>query len=71
VVEFGEFLLLASSFLLFDGLVLQIHLLLALILFLLLLSSDVLVLLIKRDRIDSWSPVVLVTANVMILSVRR
>jgi len=71
VVEFGEFLLLASSFLLFDGLVLQIHLLLALILFLLLLSSDVLVLLIKRDRIDSRSPVVLVTANVMILSVRR
>ena len=67
----GEFLLLASSFLLFDGLVLQIHLLLALIHFLLLLSSDVLVLLIKRDRIDSRSPVVLVTANVMILSVRR
>ena len=70
MVEFGKFLFLGSNFLLLDCLILLLEIILALTQLLLLLSSDVLVLLIKRDWIRRWGLVILVTVNVVILSVR-
>ena len=71
MVEFGEFLfLLGSNFLLLYCLVLLFQIDLAFVNFLLLFSSDVLVLHVKRDWVRRWGLVVFVTVNVVILSVR-
>jgi len=71
VVEFGELLFfLGSNFLLLDFLVLLLQIDLAFVDFLLLLSSDVLVLHVKRNWVRRWGLVIFVTVDVMILSVR-
>ena len=53
-----------------DFLVLLLHIDLAFVNFLLLFSSDVLVLHVKRNWVRGWGLVIFVTVNVMILSVR-